>query len=144
MTFALRVGFEGVLADYSNRSATGPVRAGEEPMLRKVQLLGRTPRAAHYMNNDPGHRTKEAVMADKPAAGCARLTGGPVGEPGETQKQETRPPVKEGRTMIQVGKKAPDFIAPAYVKGEFTSVKLSDYLGKWVVLCFYPGDFTFV
>lgn len=83
-------------------------------------------------------------MADKPAAGCARLTGGPVGEPGETQKQETRPPVKEGRTMIQVGKKAPDFIAPAYVKGEFTSVKLSDYLGKWVVLCFYPGDFTFV
>lgn len=83
-------------------------------------------------------------MADKPAVGCARPTGGPVGEPGETQKQETPLPAKEGRTMIQVGKKAPDFVAPAYVKGEFTSVKLSDYLGKWVVLCFYPGDFTFV
>ena len=24
------------------------------------------------------------------------------------------------------------------------NVKLSDYIGKWVVLCFYPGDFTFV
>ena len=50
----------------------------------------------------------------------------------------------EGRTMIQGGKKAPDFVAPAYVKGQFISVKLSDYLGQWVVLCFYPGDFTFV
>jgi peroxiredoxin (alkyl hydroperoxide reductase subunit C) len=43
-----------------------------------------------------------------------------------------------------VGKAAPDFEAPAYYKGEFTSVKLSDYLGKWVLVCFYPGDFTFV
>jgi alkyl hydroperoxide reductase subunit AhpC len=49
-------------------------------------------------------------------------------------------------TMRQafVGKAAPDFTAPAYYKGEFTSVKLSDYLGKWVMVCFYPGDFTFV
>ena len=46
--------------------------------------------------------------------------------------------------MIMVGKKAPDFSAPAYHKGAFTSVKLSDFLGKWVVLCCYPGDFTFV
>ncbi|HID02876.1 MAG TPA: redoxin domain-containing protein, partial [Desulfobacterales bacterium] len=27
---------------------------------------------------------------------------------------------------------------------EFINIKLSDYLGKWVLLCFYPGDFTFV
>lgn len=46
--------------------------------------------------------------------------------------------------MITVGMKAPDFAAPAFYNGEFTAVKLSDYLGKWVVLCFYPGDFTFV
>lgn len=46
--------------------------------------------------------------------------------------------------MVSVGKKAPDFVAPAYHKGKFINVKLSDYLGKWVVLCFYPGDFTFV
>ena len=45
---------------------------------------------------------------------------------------------------VQVGKKAPDFQAPAFYEGEFKKIKLSDYLGKWVVLCFYPGDFTFV
>lgn len=46
--------------------------------------------------------------------------------------------------MVRIGKKAPDFEAPAFFNGNFTSVKLSDHLGKWVVLCFYPGDFTFV
>ena len=46
--------------------------------------------------------------------------------------------------MIHVGKKAPDFAAPGYHKGKFISAKLSEYLGKWVLLCFYPGDFTFV
>jgi AhpC/TSA family len=44
----------------------------------------------------------------------------------------------------KVGKPAPDFEANAFVRGEFKNVKLSDYKGKWVALCFYPGDFTFV
>jgi peroxiredoxin (alkyl hydroperoxide reductase subunit C) len=43
-----------------------------------------------------------------------------------------------------VGKPAPDFEATAFVSGAFQKVKLSDYRGKWVTLCFYPGDFTFV
>jgi peroxiredoxin (alkyl hydroperoxide reductase subunit C) len=43
-----------------------------------------------------------------------------------------------------VSKAAPDFQAPAYYRGTFTSVKLSDYQGKWVLVCFYPGDFTYV
>jgi len=46
--------------------------------------------------------------------------------------------------MIQIGQKAPDFAAPAYFNNEFTTIQLSDHLGKWVVLCFYPGDFTCV
>jgi len=46
--------------------------------------------------------------------------------------------------MVSIGRKAPDFSAPAFFNGAFTSVTLSDYLGKWVSLCFYPGDFTFV
>ncbi|ENO98828.1 MAG: redoxin domain-containing protein [Thauera sp.] len=46
--------------------------------------------------------------------------------------------------VARVGQKAPDFAAPAYYRGGFTNVKLSDYAGKWVMLCFYPGDFTFV
>jgi len=82
-------------------------------------------------------------MAEKEQVGCARPTGGPVGEPAPASSEE---PIttKEEKKMVEVGKKAPDFVAPAYHKGEFTSVKLSDCLGKWVVLCFYPGDFTFV
>lgn len=82
-------------------------------------------------------------MADKPI-GCARPTGGPVGEPEPEKPQEEAKEEKGAKPMIQVGKKAPDFTAPAFFKGEFTSIKLSDSLGKWVVLCFYPGDFTFV
>jgi peroxiredoxin (alkyl hydroperoxide reductase subunit C) len=46
--------------------------------------------------------------------------------------------------MARVGKPAPDFEANAFVAGEFRNLKLSDYREKWVVLCFYPGDFTFV
>ena len=43
-----------------------------------------------------------------------------------------------------VGQKAPSFKAPAVVKGEFKEISLDDYKGKWVVLFFYPLDFTFV
>ena len=85
-------------------------------------------------------------MAEEKAIGCARPVGGV--EEDSTQlapdnNQSREKPVKE-KKMIQVGKKAPDFVSPAYFKGDFTSLNLSDYLGKWVVLCFYPGDFTFV
>jgi len=45
---------------------------------------------------------------------------------------------------VMVGRAAPDFEANAFVDGTFGVVKLSDYKGQWVVLCFYPGDFTFV
>ena len=51
---------------------------------------------------------------------------------------------EEKKNMIMVGKPAPTFTAPAFHKGEFTEVNLEDYKGKWVLLCFYPGDFTFV
>jgi hypothetical protein len=79
-------------------------------------------------------------MAD---VGCGRPTGSVVGE--KTMAKETPSPQNEEITMqAKVGQKAPDFEAPAYLKGGFTSVKLSDFLGKWVLLCFYPGDFTFV
>ena len=84
-------------------------------------------------------------MPEKIKAGCARPTGGPVGEPVSKEKTEGQPAIrKEVKSMVQVGKKAPDFVAPAYHKGSFVNVQLSEYLGKWVLLCFYPGDFTFV
>lgn len=84
-------------------------------------------------------------MPTKKPVSCSRPTGGVVGEPPpkETKQSESIEKIG-GPQMIQVGKKAPDFTAPAYLDGEFVSVQLSEYLGKWVVLCFYPGDFTFV
>ena len=82
-------------------------------------------------------------MSEEVDVGCARPTGGPVGQTNETT-EEIKETKKEEETMVMVGKPAPDFVAPAYHKGKFVNVKLSDYLGKWVLLCFYPGDFTFV
>lgn len=47
--------------------------------------------------------------------------------------------------MIYVGKPAPDFRGvTAYQKNAFTQVSLSKYRGGWVVLFFYPRDFTFI
>lgn len=48
--------------------------------------------------------------------------------------------------MLKVGKQAPEFTAQAYIRGEKDAVEisLSDYRGQWVVLFFYPRDFTFV
>ncbi|MBD1920124.1 peroxiredoxin [Microcoleus sp. FACHB-831] len=45
---------------------------------------------------------------------------------------------------IRVGQQAPEFTATAVVDQEFKTIKLSDYRGKYVVLFFYPLDFTFV
>jgi alkyl hydroperoxide reductase subunit AhpC len=46
---------------------------------------------------------------------------------------------------FQIGHKAPDFSAQALLAdGSMKEVKLADYHGKWVVLFFYPLDFTFV
>lgn len=47
---------------------------------------------------------------------------------------------------IEVGEPAPEIEADAYVRGEkeATEINLEDYRGDWVVLFFYPRDFTFV
>jgi peroxiredoxin (alkyl hydroperoxide reductase subunit C) len=70
-------------------------------------------------------------MAEQPQ-GCARVTG-TVQEVKQPSELPEKPIEKEMTMTARVGQ-----------KGAFTSVKLSDYLGKWVLLCFYPGDFTFV
>ena len=44
----------------------------------------------------------------------------------------------------KVGEPAPNFTLEALVAKEFKKISLSDYRGKWVVLFFYPLDFTFV
>ena len=79
------------------------------------------------------------------AKGCARPTGSVVGQEPTSDPPTSNPELPKEELMIaKVGQKAPDFEAPAYHQGKFTTVKLSDYLGKWVLVCFYPGDFTYV
>ena len=46
--------------------------------------------------------------------------------------------------MVQVGQKAPEFTVEAFSQGQIKKMSLADYKGKWVVLFFYPRDFTFV
>lgn len=84
-------------------------------------------------------------MPDEPL-GCAKPTGAVIGQTPESSKIPENKAEEGGRHMVtaRVGAKAPDFQAPAYHQGKFINVKLSDYAGKWVLLCFYPGDFTFV
>ena len=45
---------------------------------------------------------------------------------------------------LRVGQEAPNFTATAVYDQEFKEITLSSYKGKWVVLFFYPLDFTFV
>jgi len=65
----------------------------------------------------------------------------PVLEPGTATVANE----KEGKKpMVKVGKLAPEFTTSAYHNGKFMNINLSEFKGKWVLLCFYPGDFTFV
>ena len=84
-------------------------------------------------------------MTDDKPLGCVQPAEGPIST---AQDDAAEDPViataKEKKMQVSVGKEAPDFGATAYHNGGFTNIKLSDFRGKWVFLCFYPGDFTFV
>jgi peroxiredoxin (alkyl hydroperoxide reductase subunit C) len=79
--------------------------------------------------------------------GCVQPARGPiVPASGSAAPTAGALPVPEvSKVVARVGKEAPDFEANAFVKDfGFKPIKLSDYKGQWIVLCFYPGDFTFV
>ena len=81
----------------------------------------------------------------EPNDGCVKPARGPISPSAESEPADGAAPSQELRTMLaRVGKPAPDFEANAFVGGGFKPIKFSDYKGQWVVLCFYPGDFTFV
>jgi len=46
--------------------------------------------------------------------------------------------------MLKIGENIPDLTLDAFHNNEIKKVKLSDYKGKWLVLVFYPADFTFI
>ena len=76
--------------------------------------------------------------------GCARVTGTVSGDGSPPASNPNTTESKEVIVTARVGQKAPEFPAPSYYRGGFAPVKLADFAGKWVLLCFYPGDFTFV
>jgi hypothetical protein len=77
--------------------------------------------------------------------GCVKPARGPIAAAKSPSAGKPAPPEEVKTVQARVGGEAPDFEGNAFVAGEgFKPVKLSDYKGKWIVLCFYPGDFTFV
>lgn len=46
--------------------------------------------------------------------------------------------------VVKLGEKIPEIEAKALVGGQEKKIRFSDYKGKWLVLMFYPADFTFV
>lgn len=52
--------------------------------------------------------------------------------------------IQQNNTRPLVGNIAPQFKSQAYMDGQMKEISLSDYRGRWVVLFFYPLDFTFV
>ena len=72
--------------------------------------------------------------AQKPAA--AVQTTAPAPAPTESALQISKIPLP--------GDQAPNFELDALVGENVKKIKLSDYDGKWRVVCFYPADFTFV
>jgi len=73
--------------------------------------------------------------------------GSPVlGSCGTTTENEPAPLAAGPQVgpVLVPGQHAINFELPAVVGSEIKKVKLSDYAGKWRVLCFYPADFTFV
>ncbi len=46
--------------------------------------------------------------------------------------------------MVKINQKIPDFELEAFHENQIKKIRLSDYRGKWLVLVFYPADFTFI
>jgi len=45
---------------------------------------------------------------------------------------------------VKINREVQDFEAKVFHENKVKKIKLSDYKGKWVVVFFYPADFTFV
>lgn len=77
---------------------------------------------------------------------------GPCGAPPEAEKEATASTQFAQQSMSTMavspvplpGQRALDFELPAVVGDDIKNIKLSDYQGKWRVVCFFPAAFTFV
>jgi len=76
--------------------------------------------------------------------GCVKPSKGVIKTQAEAVVVSQEPGKEPPKMLAKVGKPAPDFELSAFVNGGFQNIRLGDYKGKWIVVCFYPGDFTFV
>ncbi|KAG2658903.1 2-Cys peroxiredoxin BAS1, chloroplastic [Panicum virgatum] len=104
--------------------------------------------AAATVSSAPTHAAR-ALAAAPQAVSVARsaVAARPLRLAASRSARATRLVARAGGVddLPLVGNKAPDFEAEAVFDQEFINVKLSDYIGKkYVILFFYPLDFTFV
>jgi hypothetical protein len=86
-----------------------------------------------------------AAPSEDVSTSCVAPARGPIlAMAKESAVSQVQTPAAAPQPMAKVGKPAPDFEANAFVNDQFKNIKLSDFKGKWVLVCFYPGDFTFV
>jgi peroxiredoxin (alkyl hydroperoxide reductase subunit C) len=79
-----------------------------------------------------------------PSASSAQVLGS-CGTTSEDEPAAVEPAAGlVNQPMPLPGRHAINFELPAVVGDEIKTIKLSDYNGKWRILCFYPADFTFV
>ncbi len=116
-------------------------------MFSTITCTAAGPPASAAGSSATGSKSMTSVEANSKEASesCVEPAKGPIApnqqqsSVGQTSAQSPSMP-----PMARVGKPAPDFEANAFQDGKFKNIKLSDYKGRWVALCFYPGDFTFV
>lgn len=78
--------------------------------------------------------------------GCATGVKPRKTKPADTNIEQTTQKEDKKMSTTMVRQQMPEFEMDAYnaATGHYTTVKSSDYQGKWAVICFYPADFTFV
>jgi NADH-dependent peroxiredoxin subunit C len=109
------------LVDMAERSASGVFLIGtDERKSRRTLIVRKMRKSGVKLLNYTCHiESDKGIVIDKVHPGM------------ETQ-------------MVSVGDKIPDFSIQAWHDGKIETVSSSAYAGKWLVLFFYPGDFTYV
>jgi len=82
------------------------------------------------------------------SSGVVSQVLGPCGAPPQAEAEKSQQIAQGSHMDINPvplpGQRALDFKLTAVVGDEIKPIKLSDYQGKWRVVCFFPAAFTFV
>jgi alkyl hydroperoxide reductase subunit AhpC/thiol-disulfide isomerase/thioredoxin len=122
-------------ARFLAREAEGAASSGSKQLTRSLSSVATAAQATKLTGR------VEAVLRPTSFA-ASNLLFGPGGARNHTDAVWNT--ILYPDSEMEIGAPAPDFSAPAVVDGEITDVKMSDYKGKYVILFWYPKDFTFV